>query len=88
MPNEIIIYVGTVLLAVIGVFLMRLLRQIDQLITIVAEVKTALIEHKGDVLVIKEQVSNHTKELDDINLLWDRVRIVENDITGIKASRN
>ena len=88
MQNEIILYAGTILLAVIGVFLMRLLLQIDQLITIVAQLKTALLEHKGDVMVIKELVSNHTKELDGINLLWDRVRNVENDTTRIKSIIN
>lgn len=94
MPSELLIYMITLLLTVIGVFLLRLLHQIDQLtnqfrdlIEIVAVVKTALVEHKGDVLVIKEQINNHTQDIKDMNLLFDRIRIVENELTGIKASR-
>lgn len=94
MPNELLIYVITLLLTIIGVFLLRLLHQIDQLtnqfkdlIEIVAVVKTALVEHKGDVLVIKEKIQNQTKDIQDMNGLYDRIRLVENEITGIKASR-
>jgi len=95
MPDEILIYVITLLLTVIGVFLMRLLNQIDELTTqfkdlidIVAVVKTALVEHKGDVLVIKEKIENNTKDIQDMNMLYDRIRLVENEITGIKAMRH
>ena len=95
MPNETLIYVITLLLTVIGVFLMRLLHQIDELTTqfkdlidIVAVVKTALVEHKGDVLVIKEKIENNTKDIQDMNMLYDRIRLVENEITGIKAMRH
>ena len=88
MDTETMMYIIGILLAVIGVFLFRLLSQIDQLIAIVAELKSTIIEHKGDVSVIKEQITFHAKEIDEMNKLWDRVRAVENEITGIKARTN
>jgi hypothetical protein len=92
--NETIFYIAAILLSVIGFFLIRLIGQIDQLtekftelIGIVSELKTTLVEHKGDVLVIKERIDTHSRELDGINKLYDRMRSAENEITSIKASR-
>jgi hypothetical protein len=78
-------FIIPIMLLIIGVFLSRLLNQFDELLKKFDVLNTTMLEHKADVDVIKEQISNHSKELIDINLLWDRVRIVENDVTTIKA---
>ena len=85
MDHSITIYIIGLLLTVIGVFLLRLLKQIDRLIEIVGELKSALIEHQGTVSVIEEKISFQSKEIEDMNKLFDRVRAVESDIIEMKA---
>lgn len=84
------------LLGIIGWFLIRLVKQQDEahqsnkdqfkeLLTKFDILNITMIEHKTDVEVIKEQISNHAIRLGDMNMLYDRVRTVENEISSIKA---
>lgn len=90
---------GAVIIFLLGAvtwFLNRLINQNDtthienkeqfkELIDQVIEVKTTLQDHKTDVAVIKEQINNHTKGLQDVEQLFHRVRVVENDIAVIQV---
>jgi hypothetical protein len=69
--------------------------QFDALIIEVKEVKNALTTHQSEVAVgfqetkgvvnlISERIETHEKMLDDLNILYDRVRINETDINVIK----
>lgn len=60
-------------------------KQFKELINEVIEVKTTLQDHKTDVAVIKEQISGHTKSLQDVEQLFHRVRVVENDIAVLQV---
>jgi hypothetical protein len=91
---DLMVYVVGLLLGIVGVFLLRLLAQIDkvtaqfnELIVIVGDLKTTLVEHKGDVMVIKEQISTHARDIEDINKIWDRMRNVENKVAIIESKR-
>lgn len=90
-------FIVPILLAGIAFFLQRLIKQQDQahvatqtqfasLLDKIDVLTETLMSHKTDVAVLAERVGNHTKSIDDINKLYDRVREIENDITGIKAS--
>ena len=85
-----------IMLTIIGWFLNRIAAQYDQaqknhneqfdkLLKKFDTLTAIIYEHKSDVEVIKEQINTHTKEMASINNLFDRVRSVENEITGIKA---
>ena len=91
---DLMVYVVGLLLGIVGVFLLRLLAQIDkvtaqfnELIIIVSDLKTTLVEHKGDVMVIKEQISTHARDIEDINKIWDRMRNVESEVAIIRSRR-
>lgn len=91
---DLMVYVVGLLLGIVGVFLLRLLAQIDkvtsqfnELIVIVGDLKTTLVEHKGDVMVIKEQISTHARDIEDINKIWDRMRNVESEVAIIRSKR-
>jgi len=85
LEHTIVIYIIGLLLTVIGVFLLRLLKQIDRLIEIVGELKSALIEHQGTVSVIEEKIGFHAKALEDMNKLWELVRSLQTDMTVLKS---
>ena len=89
-------FVVPILLAGIAFFLQRLIKQQDHahtatqtqfasLLDKIDVLTKTLTEHKTDVAVLAERVGSHTKSIDDVNKLYDRVREIENDITGIKA---
>ena len=89
-------FLNPILLAIVALFLRRLLKQFDELLLKVEQlnstlqdhkkdVSVALTEHKTDVALITEKINGHTREIQEINILWDRIRVVENDITSIKA---
>ena len=84
------------LLGAVTWFLKRLISQNDtthienkeqfkELINEVIEVKTTLQDHKTDVAVIKEQINHHSQGLKDVEQLFHRVRVVENDIAVIQT---
>ena len=59
--------------------------QFDKLLKKFDILTEIIYEHKSDVEVIKEQISTQKRELLVMNNLFERVRVVENEITGIKA---
>lgn len=84
------------LLAIIGFFLKRIADQYDQAqenhneqfdkLLKKFDVLTEIIyEHKSDVEVIKEQINSHNRELNSINTIYDRLRLVEKDVEVIKS---
>lgn len=90
--------VGTlimILLTIIGWFLNRIAKQYDEaqsthneqfdkLLTKFDVLTEIIYDHKKDVEVIKEQINTHSRELNGVNILFDRVRIVESDIAVLK----
>ena len=88
-------FVG-ILLAVIGVFLKRLLKQLDdrseqfdikfdRLLEKFDLLNSTIFEHKADVEVIKEQIHTHARDINSMNNLFDRVRHIESELSGIKV---
>lgn len=88
----------TLLLGIIGWFLVRLIDQQDDAHQSTSEQFKALLgkfdmlndtmhEHKADVGVIKSQVAEHATKLHEMNRVYDRLRSVESDIAVIKIAR-
>jgi len=89
----------SLLLLIIGWFLNRLIKQQDlaheqtgaqfkSLLEKFDTLNTTMLEHKTDVEVIKEQINTHSRELGAFNQIFDRIRIVESDVSVLKASRH
>ena len=91
-------FVVPILLAGIAFFLHRLIKQQDQahkatqlqfssLLDKIDVLTKTLTDHKTDVAVLAERVGGHTKSINDINKLYDRIRDAENNIAGIKGDK-
>jgi len=63
--------------------------QFKQLLDKLDILNSTMVEHRTDVVVIKEQISNHLDDLkenkDQHDYFYKTLRIHENDITSIKA---
>jgi flagellar basal body-associated protein FliL len=61
-------------------------KQFRELIDEVKEVRSTLHEHKGDMLVVKEQITFHTDKLKDVNTLFERIRDVNERLIEIETT--
>jgi hypothetical protein len=91
--------VGTfilILLAIIGFFLKRIAeqydaaqenhnQQFDKLLKKFDVLTEIIYEHKSDVEVIKEQINTHNRALNSIDVIYDRLRVVETDLSIFKS---
>jgi GTP:adenosylcobinamide-phosphate guanylyltransferase len=86
------------MLGIIGWFLIRFVRQYDEankdhvtmfdkLIKRFDTLTAIIYEHKTDVEVIKTQLNSYNKDLQSVDTLYERVRVVENDVAFLKASK-
>lgn len=86
----------TILLAIVAWFLNRLINQNDksheenkkqfsELIQEVKEVRSTLQDHQTDMAVVKEQITFHTDKLKDVNLLFERIRDVNERVIEIET---
>ena len=71
-----------VLLAIIAMFLKRLLSQFDKLNSTMTKIDK---DFGADVAVLKSDIRQIRVDLDQISEVADRVRKVENDITAVQA---
>jgi hypothetical protein len=91
--------VGTfvlILLGIIGFFLSRIAdqydvaqanhnEQFDKLLKKFDVLTEIIYEHKSDVEVIKEQINTHNRALNSIDIIYDRLRVVETEVSVIKS---
>ena len=92
-------YVNTIVMAMLVYFLIRFMKQFDNLLIKVdkltdtlsthqTEVAVGFQETKGTVAIILERQEIQGRILSDLNHLYDRVRIVEIDVSNVKERMN
>jgi cell division protein FtsB len=88
MNTYLVSFIGSfigILLSVIAVFLFRLLQQFDTLNVTVQRIDKDL---SGGMGLLKAENVVLKAKVDDLNLLWERMRLAENEITMIQATYN